>query len=69
MPFPSPRGLPNPGIEPRSPAFGDSLLSERPGKNAKKKKKKACKKKVRDSNPPSLVSGFQVLARSGCPIK
>ena len=33
LPFPSPGGLPNPGIEPRSPAFqADFLLSEPPGK-------------------------------------
>ena len=31
--FPSPRGLPNPGIEPRSPTLqADSLLSEPQGK-------------------------------------
>ena len=29
LPFPSPRDLPNPGIEPRSPALqADSLLTE-----------------------------------------
>ena len=33
LPFPSPGELPNPGIEPRSPALQvDSLLSEPPGK-------------------------------------
>ena len=33
LPFPSPEDLPNPGIEPRSPALqADSLLSEPPGK-------------------------------------
>jgi len=33
LPFPSPRDLPNPGIEPRSPALQvDSLWSEPPGK-------------------------------------
>ena len=33
MPFPSPGDLPNPGIEPRSPALQeDSLQSEPPGK-------------------------------------
>ena len=33
LPLPSPRGLPDPGIEPRSPALqADSLLSEPPGK-------------------------------------
>ena len=32
LPFPSPRDLPDPGIEPRSPALQvDSLLSEPPG--------------------------------------
>ena len=33
LPFPSPGYIPNPGIEPRSPALEvDSLLSESPGK-------------------------------------
>ena len=33
MPFPSPGDLPNPGIEPRSPALqADALTSEPPGK-------------------------------------
>ena len=33
LPFPSPEGLPNPGIEPGSPALhADSLPSEPPGK-------------------------------------
>ena len=33
LPFPSPGDLPNPGIEPRSPALhADALPSERPGK-------------------------------------
>ena len=33
LPFPSPGHLPNPGIEPRSPAFqADALTSEPPGK-------------------------------------
>ena len=33
VPFPSPGDLPNPGIEPWSPALqADSLLSESPGK-------------------------------------
>ena len=33
LPFPSPQGLSNPGIEPWSPAWqADSLLSEPPGK-------------------------------------
>ena len=32
LPYPSPGDLPNPGIEPRSPALqADSLLSEPPG--------------------------------------
>ena len=32
-PFPSPGDLPNPGIEPKSPALkADSLLSKPPGK-------------------------------------
>ena len=33
LPFPSPWDLPDPGIEPRSPALqADALLSELPGK-------------------------------------
>ena len=33
LPFPSPGDLPNPGIEPRSPALqADSLATELPGK-------------------------------------
>ena len=33
LPFPSPEDLPDPGIEPRSPAFqADTLTSEPPGK-------------------------------------
>ena len=33
LPFPSPRDLPDPGIEPRSPALqADALPSELPGK-------------------------------------
>ena len=33
LPFPSPGGLPNPGIEPRSPTLeADTLTSEPPGK-------------------------------------
>ena len=33
LPFPSPGDLPDPGIEPRSPAFqADALTSEPPGK-------------------------------------
>ena len=36
LPFPSPEDLPNPGIEPGSPALqADSLLSKPPGKPAK----------------------------------
>ena len=32
LPFPSPGGLPDPGIEPRSPALeADALTSETPG--------------------------------------
>ena len=37
LPFPSPGDLPNPGIEPRSPALqADTLSSEPPGKLAGK---------------------------------
>ena len=36
LPFPTPGNLPNPGIEPRSPALqADSLLSEPTGKPAR----------------------------------
>ena len=36
LPFPSPGDLPNPGIEPRSPALqADALTSEPPGKRSK----------------------------------
>ena len=36
LPFPSPGDLPNPGIEPESPALqADALTSEPPGKKAK----------------------------------
>ena len=36
LPFPSPEDLPNPGIEPGSPALqADALLSEPPGKPLK----------------------------------
>ena len=38
MPFPSPGHLPDPGIEPRSPALqADTLTSEPPGKPTIKK--------------------------------
>ena len=41
LPFPFPGDLPNPGIEPRSPALpADSLLSEPPGKLRMAKRKK-----------------------------
>ena len=37
LPFPSPRDLPDPGIEPGSPALQvDALPSEPPGKSLKK---------------------------------
>ena len=36
LPFPSPRDLPNPGIEPQSPMLqADTLPSEPPGKTVK----------------------------------
>ena len=36
LPFPSPGDLPNPGVEPGSPALqADALLSEPPGKSQK----------------------------------
>ena len=36
VPFPSPEDLPDPGIEPRSPALrADALTSEPPGESAK----------------------------------
>ena len=38
--FPSPGNLPNPGIEPQSPALqADSLLSEPPGKHSQRVRK------------------------------
>ena len=41
LPFPSPGGLPNPGIKPGSPALqADSLLTEPPGKLIYLKKEK-----------------------------
>ena len=48
LPFPSPRDLPDPGIEPRFPTLqADSLLSEPPGKPYKNlKKKKSLKASV-----------------------
>ena len=40
LPFPSPEDLPDPGIEPRSPALqADALLSEPLGKDTSKKGK------------------------------
>ena len=48
-PFPSPRDLPNPGIEPRSPELQvDSLPSEQPGKSIlllRNAKTERCEKK------------------------
>ena len=45
LPCPSPGDLPNPGIEPGSPALqAGSLLSEPPGKSKKEKEK--CKNKL-----------------------
>ena len=41
LPFPSPGDLPNPGIEPGSPARqGDSLPSEPPGRTGSKEEGK-----------------------------
>ena len=38
LPFPSPGDLPNPGIDPGSPALqADALLSEPPGKPSRKR--------------------------------
>ena len=46
VPFPSPGDLPNPGIEPRSPALqADALSSEPPGKPLVAKKPKSQKAK------------------------
>ena len=46
LPFPSPGDLPNPGIEPGSPALqADSLLSEPPGRpNINSKSVQICQK-------------------------
>ena len=50
-PFPSPGDLPDPGIEPGSPAFqADSLLLEPPGKP------------VTDMDPCSFIVKSQILS-------
>ena len=50
LPFPSPGDLPDPGIEPRSPALqADALTSEPPGKP-----KRVCCLPVRETNPGLL---------------
>ena len=62
LPFPSPGDLPNPGIEPRSPALqADSLLPEPPGKPFAAKSLQLCPTLCdpRDgSSPASPVPGI-----------
>ena len=52
LPFLSPRDLPDPGIEPGSPALeADALTSEPPGKPMKRKKeKRKAKEKRKDTH-------------------
>ena len=55
LPYPSPGDLPNPGIEPRSPALqADALPSELPGKPI-----------VSSYSPPSLLSWLCCSAHCG----
>ena len=52
LPFPSPGDLPNPGIEPRSPALqADALISEPPGKPIMGKPKTKIGKEERSRGP------------------
>ena len=69
-PIPSPVDLPNPGIEPRSPALQvDSLPAELPGKPKKKQKTKrftSCHTE-KDSDRPSQLSGREEVEMGpGC---
>ena len=69
LPFPSPGDLPDPWIEPRSPALqADALPSEPPGKphmlcsTAKKKKKKSLKAQQRVLNEHKIHLMNEVLS-------
>ena len=61
LPFPSPGDLPDPGIEPWSPAFqADSLLTEPPGKlslEGEPERKEKTAEQRRDPNPAWGVGG------------
>ena len=64
LPFPSPGGLPNPGIKPTFPALQvDSLLSEPPGKSPQFsdiiKIPLSLGRKLRHIDPPPQASIFQ----------
>ena len=67
LPFPSPGYLPDPGIEPRSPAFqADTLPSEPPGKlhmlsSTAKKKKQSLKAQQRALNELKIHLMNEVL--------
>ena len=55
LPFPSPGDLPDPGIEPRSPAFqADALTSESPGKPKPNQTKPQIEEGLKNMNPKSL---------------
>ena len=63
LPFLSPGNLPNPGIEPRSPAFqADTLTSEPPGKSKKEKHKALwIYSHIYSLNTISLTSALEVI--------
>ena len=61
LPFPSPGDLPDPGIEPRSPAFqADALTSELLGKAERASKSKTVKKYLQSCIFKSKQYCFQV---------
>ena len=65
LPFPSPGGLPDPGIEPRSPALqADALTSEPPGKAALQiaKERREVKSKGEGGRNIQLSADFQRTA-------
>ena len=56
LPFPSPADLPNPGVEPESPALqADSLPSEPPGNKYPNTKLKVKKKNISSSLTQNMV--------------
>ena len=60
LPFPSPRDLPDPGIDPRSPVLeADALTSEPPGKP--NRYTMTWKKKIKKKWRLSVVRGIQYL--------